>query len=317
MLKRAKKLHSSSNSSVYLLQDTKDSNVNMVIKHIKNPRSREIELLKRLSHTNIIEVVSYDENPRYKYLVMPNYMQNLKEILPISNTQYQYHIIKEIVNGLLYLHAHKIIHRDIKPQNILISGSKVKITDFGVSRYLKEVSKENTSINTKSSICAVAVYNPLLLDEREFSSEDEISALPENENTKMTGIVGTLNYIPLELLLGSDTYGCEVDLWAAGCTFWEIFFNEICFKGDCEIAQIGEIVTKLGVSKEDKQLLKKYKFSSFIPITPKGSLFMNSGLPQKEQEIFTTLLHLNPAHRTFSTETIQNIVNAEYRIAQE
>jgi len=50
-------------------------------------------------------------------------------------------ITKKIIEGLIYLHEHKIIHRNLKPENILISvdSKSVKIGDFGISVWLKEI----------------------------------------------------------------------------------------------------------------------------------------------------------------------------------
>ena len=50
------------------------------------------------------------------------------EIEKIKNISYQ------ILNGLSYMHSHRILHRDIKPSNILIKGNTVKLADFGLSR---------------------------------------------------------------------------------------------------------------------------------------------------------------------------------------
>ncbi len=56
--------------------------------------------------------------------------------------------IKEIAEGLVYLHNKDIIHRDIKPENIMMLGDVVKISDFGISRIMENVSKVSTNIGT-------------------------------------------------------------------------------------------------------------------------------------------------------------------------
>jgi serine/threonine protein kinase len=58
------------------------------------------------------------------------------------------HIIREILKGLDYIHQNNIIHRDMKPQNVLVNFDKekleIRITDFGLSKYCAIIQKPNT-----------------------------------------------------------------------------------------------------------------------------------------------------------------------------
>ncbi|KAL3683437.1 hypothetical protein R1sor_001459 [Riccia sorocarpa] len=106
-------------------------------KDIENLR-QEIEILRQLKHENIIEMLDAFESPQ-EFCVVTEFAQGeLFEILEddkcLPEGQVQA-IAKQLVRALHYLHSHRIIHRDMKPQNILIgAGGIVKLCDFGFAR---------------------------------------------------------------------------------------------------------------------------------------------------------------------------------------
>lgn len=96
---------------------------------------REVRLMERLSHPNIIKLVDQDlenEDPSY---VMPKYKCSLAEVIPELYEDYerQITILNAVLSGISYLHSEGVIHRDLKPENILYnSDSDIVITDFGL-----------------------------------------------------------------------------------------------------------------------------------------------------------------------------------------
>ncbi|KMZ62914.1 hypothetical protein ZOSMA_43G00950 [Zostera marina] len=106
-------------------------------KDIQNLR-QEIEILRKLKHENIIGMLDAFESPE-EFCVVTEFAQGeLFEILEddkcLPEKQVQA-IAKQLVRALYYLHSNRIIHRDMKPQNILIgAGCVVKLCDFGFAR---------------------------------------------------------------------------------------------------------------------------------------------------------------------------------------
>lgn len=101
---------------------------------------REISLLKELNHKNIVKLFDVLHTPKKLTLVFEFVEQDLKKVIDATNGQgldiklvksYLYQLLK----GIEYIHKHKVLHRDLKPQNLLISKDNIlKIADFGLAR---------------------------------------------------------------------------------------------------------------------------------------------------------------------------------------
>jgi fused-like protein len=118
-------------------------------KDLRNLRS-EIDIQRRLEHPNIILLLDAFETDNEFCLVTEFAQGELFEILeadgalPESEVQL---IAKQMIAALHYLHSNRIIHRDMKPQNILISpDKKVKLCDFGFARAMTQQSLVLTSV---------------------------------------------------------------------------------------------------------------------------------------------------------------------------
>ncbi|KAF0548834.1 kinase-like protein [Gigaspora margarita] len=114
---------------------------------------KELKILRRVDcHPNIIKFygVTKDNHGYYNMVLQYANDGNLREYLKANFAKLQWidklRISKEIVHGLLFLHNHNIIHRDLHSKNILIHQRQPKIADFGLSKQINETSMTSNSI---------------------------------------------------------------------------------------------------------------------------------------------------------------------------
>lgn len=116
--------------------------------HMKNDEKllkREIAILKKISHENIVKLYDIYENDDYIYITMElcsggslKEKVNLDGPMSIKDVKT---MAKKLLSALEYLHTNNICHRDIKPENILFTGEQVKIADFGLARLMEGTNK--------------------------------------------------------------------------------------------------------------------------------------------------------------------------------
>lgn len=105
---------------------------------------REAAIMKRLNHDNVVNLIDVIDDPKaeqlylvQEYCQMGAIMENLEGNTPLSEpTARKY--FRDLLCGIDYLHRHGIVHRDIKPMNLLVTSDHiVKIGDFGAARVLQ------------------------------------------------------------------------------------------------------------------------------------------------------------------------------------
>ncbi|XP_054979140.1 serine/threonine-protein kinase 36 [Sorex araneus] len=128
---------------------------------------REIEIMRGLRHPNIVHMLDSFETDK-EVVVVTDYaegelFQILEDDGKLPEDQVQA-IAAQLVSALYYLHSHRILHRDMKPQNILLAkGGGVKLCDFGFARAMST----NTMVLT--SIKGTPLYmSPELVEERPY-----------------------------------------------------------------------------------------------------------------------------------------------------
>jgi fused-like protein len=148
---------------------------NRTEKDLKNLR-QEIDILRRLKHENIVLLLDTFETKIEICLVTEYAQGELFEILEEDQSMPEVEIRKismQLVSALHYLHSNRIIHRDMKPQNVLISANGVvKLCDFGFARAMST----NTLVLT--SIKGTPLYmSPELVKEQPYGNAADLWSL--------------------------------------------------------------------------------------------------------------------------------------------
>jgi len=100
---------------------------------------REISLLKELQHANIVSLKDVVHSENKLYLVFEYLDQDLKKYMDSSPTGLTSKTVKsylhQLLHGIAFCHSHRVLHRDLKPQNLLINHDGcLKLADFGLAR---------------------------------------------------------------------------------------------------------------------------------------------------------------------------------------
>src|SRR5881396_2861728 len=121
---------------------------------------REARSVAQLQHPNIVTVIDRGEQGGRQYIVF-EYIdgENLKEFVVRKGrleVRQALEIAIEVARALGFAHEHGIVHRDVKPQNVLLNGDgRAKVTDFGIARSLdveQGVTQTGTVLGTSNYI---------------------------------------------------------------------------------------------------------------------------------------------------------------------
>ncbi len=103
---------------------------------------REIKITANLTHPHIVPLYDSGEAEGFLYYVMPFIRgQTLRERivkegeLPVNETV---RIIREVVDALAFAHSEGVVHRDIKPDNVMLTGGHAVVADFGIAKAVSE-----------------------------------------------------------------------------------------------------------------------------------------------------------------------------------
>jgi len=242
--------------------------------------SREVDVLKEISHPNCIELkdvfYTYSEDngnsKKYQNLVFDFIPHTLSSVLKKRRPSLQ--SIKcmfyQLCQSLAYIHSKRIAHRDITPNNVLVAeNGELKLADFGSA---KELDDDHTSM---SYICSRYYRAP-------------------------------------ELLMGSTNYTTKIDVWSAGCILAEMLMGKPVFPGVDSQDQFVKIVLVLGTpSISDLWAMKKnYKQSLRFPKI--DSLWLGDILPEEfskaQQEVLADLLSLMLCYNPKKRATMEEVM---------
>jgi len=199
-----RELGSGGMATVYLAEDTRHHR--QVALKVLRPElaatlgaerfTREIETVAQFQHPHILPLLDSGEARGFLYYVMP-YVEgeSLRDRLarhgelPIHDAV---KLLVEVVDALAYAHAHGVVHRDIKPDNVLLSGRHALVMDFGVAKALSEASGGN-----QLTTAGVALGTPA------YMAPEQAAADPHIDHRADLYAVGVLGY---ELVSGGPPF---------------------------------------------------------------------------------------------------------------
>lgn len=158
-----------------------------------------------LNHPNLLHAYHFDVVDRQPFLVMPYCPDSAESLVGNADEKTLLRFIRDVASGLEFLHSKDIIHRDIKPDNVLINqDGNFVITDFGVSSKMKSTLRRNST--------------------RAMSGND---------------IAGTIGYMAPELFSRTPDAVKATDIWALGATVFEMATGELPFMGKGGVMLLG------------------------------------------------------------------------------
>ncbi len=163
---------------------------------------REIMTVASLNHPNIVPVLRAGEVGALPYFLMPYIPgESLRARLtrgPLSVRQTT-SIMKDVARALAYAHEHGIVHRDIKPDNILLSGDAATVTDFGVAKAIVASRKPGAPERPPSMTGeGITIGTPL------YMAPEQAVADPTVNHSADLYALGAVAY---EMLVGTPPFG--------------------------------------------------------------------------------------------------------------
>lgn len=236
---------------------------------------REVMFLRRMDHENIVTLLNCfrAENDIDFYLVFEFMETDLYAAIRagILEDIHKQYVLYQLVKALKYLHSGGLVHRDIKPNNILLNSQCLaKVCDFGLARYVEASAKGSAAL---------------------------------------TDYVATRWYRAPEILVGSTSYSAAVDMWAVGCILGELYTGRAIFPGQSTLDQIQRIVTQIGTpSIEDIDSLDSQFAESMISTLKKCEpTDWKKSFPKVGSDgldLMAKLIRFNPNKRLTATEAL-------------
>ena len=248
---------------------------------------REISILKNLNHPHIVDLrdIVLDDsssvgNTSCVYLVMDLFDSDLRHYVKKNfvNRIVPIEILREwilkICSAVEYLHINEIMHRDLKPQNILINAASgvLKIADFGLCKYVRGIG---------GGKCA------------------------------LTHEIVTLWYRAPEIILGAPLYDKSIDMWSIGVMISEMCSGINPFNGRNEIDTLMKIFQKIGTPTY-LEVYTYINFSHKFPKWDESKSFANwrdstpTNTPLWITDILNKLLRNNPKERMTATQLLKH-----------
>src|SRR6266567_5840516 len=178
----------------------------------RNRFEREAQLAASLEHRSIVAIYDFGEVGNRAYLVM-QYVGGgtLREMLRSQGQIEPHKAIRyaiQMARALHHAHQHGIVHRDVKPQNMLISSSdpdELLLSDFGIAKILAQSSSQETLLSTNA---------------RAMSSDPSLTSIDQ--------MVGTAEYMAPEQI-NRQAIDARTDVYALGIVLFQMLSGQVPF----------------------------------------------------------------------------------------
>ena len=166
--------------------------------------TEEFKVANGLNHPNLLHADYYDICENRPFIVMPYCPESAVSLVGKMDEGRAWKFLREVSAGLAYLHGKDIVHRDIKPDNIMQDREgNFLISDFGISTRMRSTLRRNST--------------------REMSQKD---------------IAGTIGYMAPELFSKKPEAVKATDIWAMGASLYELLSGELPFMGQGGVMQL-------------------------------------------------------------------------------
>jgi serine/threonine-protein kinase len=226
---------------------------------------REVQLAARLQHPHIVPVLSAGEVDGLPYYVMPFVKgESLRARLsggPLPITEVV-SILADVAKALAYAQSDGIVHRDIKPDNILLSGGASTVADFGIAKALAAAQRGGRP------------------------EGDSPKDLDESALTSLGTSLGTPAYMAPEQVAGDPNVDHRADIYSLGCVAYEMLTGQSPFAGKSPQQMLAAHVMEKPVSLATR---RPDAPSSLVALIERCLQKEPSARPQSASELVTKL----------------------------